>query len=184
MSKDTAYVSTNPDVVKAWVDWETKAREINAARQAMEEAVGRRLYVSGHGHTSNVVGFERFDSDKDGDLIHHDGCLVVSSRRGSNSGRVVTNSRRKSGREFQSEINALTIPAPGLPGMPTMHVYGSGLGLVMGSPALWLLEGDAGPFGVYALWGCSDAPVDAEFWVPIPLSQYHAALEAKEKHNG
>lgn len=172
-NQDTAYRTDDPAVVEAWEKYLHTTTEIKAKRDALAEAVGRNLMIrrSGLGHGSVVVGFERFDSDRDGDLLWHGGSLIVSSRRGANYGMVVPNRRRKAGKEFGKELNSLTIGSLTLPGMPTHHIYGDGSGFRTASPAVWDFEG-----AVYALWPCPTPPVK-EPWESIPLSVYYAEQE-------
>lgn len=177
---DTAYRTTDGDVIAAWQTYQTEAKALADKRAAVIEAVGRNLYVnrSGFGHGTRVTGFERFDSDKDGDLLHHDGCLIVSSRRGGHNGLIVPNLRRKSGKEFATELEGLTSPKLDLPGMPAFHLGGNGYGGMSSfAPALWEQDGT-----IYALWGVDTAPVDTAIWDSIPLSVYYTAEEAHNEH--
>jgi len=178
MSKETAYRSADPEVVAAWHEYEAEYKAISEKRAALEDALGRKMWVQRSGlGTSRIVGFERFDSDKDGDLVHHDGCLIVSSKRGYHGGRVVPNLRRKAGKEFERELRALSMPKIDLSGMPQFHLYGDGdtVGIRSASPALWMHDGI-----VYALWPCDNAPVK-DNWETIPLSTYYLAHEQHEK---
>lgn len=172
----TAYRSTDPAVLDAWHAYRAAVEANREARSGLSYAVGRNLMVnrSGFGHGTRVVGFERFESDKDGDVLHRQGSLVVSSRRGQHHGLVVPNLRRKAGKEFAEKLAALRSPELDLPGMPAFHIGGDGdtVGISSHAPALWEHEGVA-----FAFWNCDGAPVK-EQWEKIPLSSYYAAYEA------
>lgn len=175
---EQAYRTADPEVIEAWEKFENDYNTVADRRSEMEYAVGRKMYVQrSSGHGSRVVGFERFDSDKDGDLIHHGGCLIVSRKRGHHGGLVVPNLRRKAGKDFERELRSLATPTLTLPGMPMFHLYGDGdtVGIRSASPALWRWEGT-----IYALWPCDSAPVK-DNWESIPLSTYHLAREQKEQ---
>lgn len=174
---ETAYRTADPEVIEAWETYTEQIKTLAEKRDALSAAVGRKMWVrrtSGHG--TSIVGFERFDSDKDGDLIHHGGCLIVSSKRGHHDGLIVPNLRRKAGKEFDRELRALATPTLALPGMPMWHLYGDGdtVGIRSASPALWAYDGI-----IYALWPCDSAPVK-DNWESIPLSTYHLVREQRE----
>lgn len=170
-ANDTAYRTADLAVLEAFNAWVKTRMDIFDKRVALSEAVGRDIYVSGHGHGSRISGFERFDSDEDGDLVHHDGCLIVSTKRGQHNGLVVPNLKRKAGKAFAEELRTYSMPGLDLPGLPGMHVYGTQHGLVMGYPLAFAWD-DV----VFAMWGCDDAPM-GEQWETIPLSTYYLALE-------
>lgn len=175
---ETAYRTADPEVIEAWEKFENDYKTVADRRSEMENAVGRRMYVQRNsGHGTRVIGFERFDSDKDGDMLHHGGCLIVSSKRGYHGGLVVPNLRRKAGRNFETELRSLDTPTLTLPGMPVFHIYGDDTmaGMRSASPALWQYDGI-----LYALWPCDSAPVK-DNWESIPLSTYHLAREQKEQ---
>lgn len=88
---ETAYKSTTPEAINAFRLWRAECEVIRVKRAGLSDSMGRNLYVSrSAGYPSTyVVGFERFDSDKDGDLLA-DGSLIVSSRRGVRNGLIVT----------------------------------------------------------------------------------------------
>lgn len=174
---DTAYRTTDPAVLAEWEKFRDAHDETRVKRDAMSAAVGRGLYMnrgSGFGST-RVVGFERFDSDTDGDLIHHGGCLIVSSERGQHHGLIVPNIRRKAGKAFAEELAGLTNPPLTVPGMSTFHMCTKFGRIYASGPAFSVWGGAA-----YALWTCDDAPVDETIWERVPLSVYHAAKEQHE----
>jgi hypothetical protein len=176
---ETAYKSARPEVIEAWQTYIAKAQEVQEKRAALSDQFGRRLMINryGFGHGTRVVGFERFDSDQDGALLHN-GLLRVPSSRSKTASTVAPNVARKAGKEFAAELASLSSPTLALPGMPSFHIGGGedGLGLRSSSPALWEEAGS-----VYALWPCDDAPVDMTIWEKIPLSAYYLA---KEQHDG
>lgn len=173
---ETAFRSSAPEVVRAWDDFIAARLEIFNLREELSEALGRRIYVnkgSGFGST-RIVGFERLEGDKDGDLIS-DGCLVVSSERGHHHGLVVPNLRRKAGKEYAAELELYTNPGLELPGMTTFHIYSSGHGMVVGGPGLFRLRRT-----LYAYWDTDTIQPD-DRWKPIRLSEYHKAKEQFEE---
>lgn len=171
---ETAYKTTDLTVIEAWENHMAAIEDIRSKRTAMADRVGRRLMVnrSGFGHGTRIVGFERHDDDKPGDLLA-DGALRVMK----NSRTVQPNRQRKAGKALDEELRELTTPDIDLPGMPSWHLGGDGdaVGLRSFAPALWLHEGT-----IYALWGTDSAPVECPPWEQIPLSAYYAAHEAHE----
>lgn len=177
-ANETAYRTADPEVIEEFEAYIKTGNDIAHKRESLSEQLGRNLWVNrGFGHGTRVVGFERFDSDKDGDLIYLNGdaCLIVSSKRGMHGGLVVPNLRRKSGKEFAKELDALTTRSIELPGMPTFHLYSGDGGMRTASPALWAYDAI-----VYALWPCDDVRM-GDNWESIPLSTYHLVREQKEQ---
>lgn len=168
-----AYQSRGTEVVSAWDAYIAAANAVQEKRAALSDQYGRNLYVnrSGFGHGTMIVGFERFDFDKDGDLLA-DGALIVSSKRGAHNGLIVPNLRRKSGKEFDAHLNEYTSPKMDIPGLPAWHIGGQD-GVRIHAPAVFKHDGH-----VLALWGCADAPMDLAFWESIKLSHYYAVKEA------
>ncbi len=173
MSNETAYRTADPAVLAEWEKYKTGAEEVRVKRDALREAVGRDIYVNrgtGFGSTQ-IVGFERFDSDKDGDLVHHGGCLVVSSKRSQHNGLIVPNLRRKVGKEFTEELAGYTSPGLKLPGMATFHTFFADGNLYLGGPSIAVWDGV-----MFALWQTDGAPVE-DNWERIPLSTYYLMRE-------
>jgi hypothetical protein len=186
MGKDTAYRTSNPEVVTQYIEWRDETLRIREERIALGESLGREVWINGSGYQTHIAGFGRVDMDKDGDLIPvpgRDGYpLIVSNKRGQYAGRVVPNLRRKAGKDFEQELARYITPQQELIGMPGMHIYGDGFNLRMGYAVVFLSESralDNAP-SLYALWATDDAPVDAEIWEQIPLSEYHLARERYE----
>lgn len=176
----TAYRTTDPEVIKALRDWQEGCELVRLKRVALSDSMGRNLYVNrgdGFGST-RVVGFERFENDKDGELLA-EGSLIVSSKRGPHRGLIVPNLRRKSGKAYAQHLREYTTPGLNLPGMPTFHVYCDDEGRTwVGGPTVFLAKKT-----MYALWNTDMAPVK-ENWVKIPLSKYYAAKEAFDAQSG
>lgn len=179
---EIAYRTEDTEVLVEWAKWKAGTEEVRAKRATLSDEVGRNMYINrdtGFGST-RIVGFERLDSDKDGDLLHHGGCLVVSSKRSQHNGLVVPNLRRKAGKEFAEELKTYSAPSLKVPGMATFHVYASNGQMYGGGPALFVLTDlDAAPI-MYALCQSEDWPVAGSGWTSIPLSEYHAAKEKME----
>lgn len=171
---ESAYRTTDVVVLDAYRDWVSDTEDMMIQREALSAEVGRNIWVNrGNGlGSTRIVGFERFDSDNDGDLVHHEGCLIVSSKRGMHNGLVVPNLRRKSGKAFEQELRGYTTPGLDLAEMPTFHVYSTDIGMVMGGPTVTVWGGV-----MYAYWGTSDVPNVGAQWEKIPMSVYHAAKE-------
>lgn len=174
MSKDTAYMTADPEVVEAYAKWREDAIATHLRRRELVSAVGREIWINGSGYSTHIVGFERFESDNDGDTMHHDKSLIVSKKTGANKGMVVPNMRRKAGQEFAKELRTYTVPILDLPGCPALHVYESSHGLVMGHALIHLSPVDR---VLFALWGCDNAPMDLDRWKVVPLSTYYADRE-------
>lgn len=189
-SNRQAYKTVLPGVLAVWDEYRQDVERVRTARAALSEAVGRGLMVNrlGFGHGTRVVGFERFDGDQDGDLLHHGGSLIVSSQRGSNHGLIVPNLRRKAGKEFAEELRQYDSPRPSLQGMPEFHIggvdgsSGAGFGLAFYAPALHKLEKT-----LWAYWECD---VSEEInkredggWVSAPLSEYYASVETLKEQS-
>lgn len=172
MTNETACQSSGDEVVNAFDQWVTDTEAIRLKRAALSDQYGRNLYVNrlGFGHGTRVVGFERFDSDKDGDLLA-DGALIVSSKRGARHGLIVPNMRRKAGREFDAHLREYNSLELDLPGMPRWHLSGSD-GIWAHSPSVFKQDNH-----VLAFWACSDAPVDPAYWESIKLSHYYSVKE-------
>lgn len=168
-----AYRTSDFEVIKSFRLWRAGCELIRQKREALSDHEGRNLYVSHNGFGSTrVVGFERFDNDKDGELLA-DGSLIVSTKRGMHHGLIVPNLRRKSGKAYAEHLEEYTTPKLELPGMPTFHFCVDDEGRAWtGGPAIFLLKKT-----LYALWGTATAPVK-ENWAKIPLSRYYAAKEA------
>lgn len=171
-----AYKSEAPAVLDTWRQFIEASNEVAVWRNELSDTIGRHLMVnrSGFGHGTRVTGFERFEGDQDGDLIHHGGCLIVSSKRGSRGGIVIPNLKRKAGKEFAAELEKLTSPQLDLPGMPQFHIGGDGdsIGLRSFAPELWEHQG-----AIWARWGCNLGDSVGSEWSSIPLSQYWMARE-------
>lgn len=174
MTDHTAYRTDDSAALDAWTTYLTKTEAIQTARQVMFAKFGRALMVnrSGFGHGTRVVGFERLDSDKDGDTPL-DGLLRVKKHERT----VVPNIRRKAGKDLAVELSSLSSPELSLPGMPAWHLVDSDRGISTMAPALWLHDG-----AIYALWATDSAPVEAN-WQQIPLSAYYAAKERLESED-
>lgn len=168
MSENTAYKTTDAAVLASWDDYMAASEDVRQRRAELAERFGRNVMVnrSSFGHGTRIVGFERIDSDEDGDTPH-DGLLRVKKHD-----RTVTpNIRRKAGKELAEELATLSSPVLDLPGMPSWHLSDTDRGMATFAPALWRHEG-----AIYALWGTGDAPVKGN-WDAIPLSAYYAAKE-------
>lgn len=168
MSTNTAYRSNDRPALEAWDAYVAVSEEVRSRRAAVADRFGRGLMVnrSGFGHGTWAVGFERLDTDKDGDTPH-DGLLRVKKYDRT----VVPNIRRKAGKELAAELGELSSPDLDLPGMPSWHLEDTDRGMSTMAPALWRFDG-----AVYALWGTDSAPVK-DNWHVIPLSAYYAAKE-------
>lgn len=175
---NTAYRSIDPAVLTAWEKFVFDSEVLRTKRDALSKAYGRDLMVNrlGFGHGTRVVGFQRLEGDKDGDLLA-DGALRVLSSRTSGSHTVQPNLRRKAGKELAAELRKYNSPTLDLDGMPQFHLGGGGdvLGIRSHAPALFEHEG-----AIYALWGTDSVPVQTPPWEQIPLSVYYAAQEARE----
>lgn len=169
-NETTAYKTTDPAALAAWDEYLTDAEAIRAKRAELSDRFGRALMAnrSGFGHGTRIVGFERIDTDKDGDTPH-DGLLRVKKHNRT----VVPNIRRKTGKDLDAELADLSSPNLDLPGMPSWHLSDTERGMTSLAPALWRHDG-----AIYALWGTDTAPVK-DNWQTIPLSAYYAA---KEQH--
>lgn len=174
MTKETAFRSSDPAVIEAFVKYNDDNAAVILKRDALRAEIGRGLMATrlGFAHGTQIVGFERLESDTDGDLLNG-GALIVSSKRGANKGMVVPNSKRKAGQAFAGRLRALETPRLGMPGMPEQHLYASPEGLRSASPGLWIWE-DV----VYALWPTDTVIAQVgDNWEQIPLSTYHLAME-------
>lgn len=170
---DYAWRTADPEVMAAFETYQIEHAKISEKRAALRDEVGRNIYVnrgSGLGST-RITGFERLDSDKAGDLLHDDDCLIVSSYRGQHNGLIVPNRRRKSGKAFAERLAALTTPGLDLPGMVSFYTYGDGFHMYFANPAITVWDGV-----MYALLHSDEQPI-GEQWESIPMSTYHLAKE-------
>lgn len=177
MSEGIAFSSSAPEVLEAWEKWKAHREDVRVRRDAMIERFGRGLMVnrSGFGHGTRVVGFERLDGDKGGDVVGEHGELRVPVKNYEPT--VVPNIRRKAGKDLRTELDTLNEDAPELPGMPGWHL----VGLTVLAPALMEHEGV-----LWARWAddvtevVTGGKTDSTLWTTRPLSEYFAAVEAKE----
>lgn len=170
VTNHTAYKSDDPIVLDAWEGYLRAVEETRKNRVALSESVGRQLWVNriGFSHGTCVVGFDKFDHEKPGDLIDFNG---GKSLRVYKNGMVKPNLRSAAGKKFAEELRTYDSPTLALPGLPNWHISGEG-GLNSQSPGVFAQDGV-----VYAHWGCSDAPMNLALWTWIPLSEFFTAKE-------
>lgn len=175
MSDGAAYSSAAPSVVGSWREFLAAREDVMDRRRALEERLGRRLYVrrSGFTHGDHLVGFETREGERDGDVVE-EGLLRLP--KSGDRGVAVPNLRRVAGKHLRDEMDAMRTSGPDLPGMPAFTLKGDGFGMRSYAPSL-RLDGDE----VWAYWPVDDvAEVDLDLWERRPLSVYYARKEALE----
>lgn len=185
---DSAFRTSDEAAIQAYHDFQAACIPVQHKRNALSEAEGRNLMVnrSGFGHGTRVVGFERFDSDSDGDLVS-DGSLIVSKKRGQYKGIIVPHLARKSGKAYAEHLREYNTPDLVIPGMPSWHIGGHVEGMAVYAPALWVWPSGQDEV-LFAFWSTNTvAGGVGEQWEEIPMStywlakeQHDAALEAKK----
>lgn len=174
MSTQHVFRSTHPDALAAWQDVQAKRAEVRRKRTELLDELGfaeRRQLVNGN----RLVGIEHREEHGD---------IPEGWRRDSKTyGAIVPARRSPTGKKIGKRIDALPTPslrAALLGGMPEMA---------------WDLENNfichpgVEQFGdaIYVKWDCDpekverDIHLDPNIWQRIKLSEYYAAVEARDE---